>query len=60
MVGDVFDKRFQHSLIVWNLAIFHIASHQVAEDSSEILMPGVGEETARICKHAHKTAQQTK
>ena len=40
------------------LALFHPLAQQLAEDASEILVPGIGQEAARVCDHAEEIIQR--
>ena len=41
--------------IIWKLAVFHPAADQIAEDASEVLVPGVAEEAARVSQHTDES-----
>ena len=46
VIAYIADQSVQQYAIVWNLTLLYVSPHQVAEDSSEILMPWIGKETS--------------
>ena len=56
IVADVAYHRADQPYIVGDQAPGHVRPEQVAEDSAEVLVAAVAEETAAVGDHAHKVA----
>lgn len=56
--ADSLDYLSEQFHVVRCLPSLDPGTEQITENSAEVLMPGEGEETARICQHPHKPAEQ--
>src|SRR5690554_3317848 len=56
--GDVLNHLSQHLHVVWNFSLFCPGTQYITEDTSEILVPGVGEEGPAVGKHPDETGEQ--
>ena len=57
--ANIFYKRTKIGNILGIFAIFHPSAKQIAQDSAEILVTGVTEQAAGVCKHTDKIAKDT-
>src|SRR6218665_1471368 len=55
---NVGNDRTCHVQVIWDIAAFHVICKEVANQSSEILMPRIGKQRARIGKHSDENAYQ--
>ena len=47
-IADVSNQGIKEVPVVRDLAIFNIGGDQIAKETAEVLMPGIGQERARI------------
>lgn len=45
--------------VAGEFAIFYVVAQQITEDSAEIFVARIGQETPRIGEHSHKAREQT-
>ena len=57
IIADATNEIIEEILVVGNLSVFDIGADEVAEETTEILVTGVGEERARVGEHADETRE---
>lgn len=60
VVRDIFDDLGEGIVICRELPVFYPVAYQIAQDTSEILMSGVGQKASGICQHTYKAGQVSK
>ena len=56
---DVADERTEHLHVTRQFAIDDLPDDEVAEQTAEVFVPRIAQETARVGQHADKPAEQT-
>lgn len=57
LIGDTADNTINQSLIVRILAILDPSTDHLTEDATEVVMTGIGEETAGVRQHTDEMPQ---
>ena len=57
VVRDIFYNLGENVVILGELSVFHPVAEQIAEDTPEVFMSGVGQEAPGVCQHSYKTGK---
>ena len=55
-VADAFNNFPQGSIIIGVLAVFYPVANEIAEDTAEIIVPGIAQEGAGVGEHTDEIA----
>ena len=57
--ADIFNHFAQHRHIIGEQTVLSVIAEDVAQDSSKVFVPRIGQETAGVCQHSDESTQKS-